>query len=75
MREKIYTVTVEQKRCDSCRKKLAEMETEVEETSDEDSFHYRSINNSIIGESPVIKSKLQGAHYSKKKLTKIKVLL
>ena len=53
------------------------METEVEETNDEDTFCYQdleSINKglSIIGESPVIKSKLQGAHYSKEKLTKIK---
>ena len=48
----------------------------MEETND-DTFHYQdlvSINKglSIIGESPVIKSKLQGAHYSKEKLTKIK---
>ena len=76
MCEKIPTITLEQKICDSCRKKLAEMETEVEETND-DTFHYQdleSINKglSIIGESPVIKSKLQGAHYSKEKLTKIK---
>ena len=76
MCEKIPTVTLEQKICDSCRKKLAEKKTEVEETND-DTFHYQdleSINKglSIIGESPVIKSKLQGAHYSKEKLTKIK---
>ena len=53
------------------------METEVEETSDEDAFHYQDIESvykglSIIGESPVIKSKLQRAHYPKEKLTKIK---
>ena len=59
MCEKIPTVTLEQKIYDSCRKKLAEMETEVEETND-DTFHYQdleSINKglSIIGESPVIK--------------------
>ena len=39
-------------------------------------FIIRIINKglSIIGESPVIKSKLQSAHYSKEKL-KLKVLL
>ena len=80
MCEKIPILTLEQKICDSCRKKLAEMETEVEETSDEDAFHYQDIESvnkglSIIGESPVIKSKLQGAHYPKEKLTKIKSAL
>ena len=76
MCEKIPILTLEQKICDSCRKKLAEMETEVEETKDEDAFHYQDIESvnkglSIIGESPVINSKLQGAHYPKEKLTKI----
>ena len=73
MCEKISTVTLEQKICDSCRKKLAEMETEVEEIYNDDTFHYQNLESinkglSIIGESPVIKSKLQGAHYSKEKL-------
>ena len=53
------------------------METEARESSDENTFHYqdlKSVNKglSIIGESPVIKSKLQGVHYPKEKFTKIK---
>ena len=45
MCEKIPTLTLKQKICDSCRKKLAEMETEVEETSDEDTFHYQDLES------------------------------
>ena len=77
MGEKIPTLTLDQKICDSYRKKLSEMEMEVEESSDEDTFHYQDLESvnkglSITGESPVIKSKLQGSHYPKEKLTKIK---
>ena len=77
MCKKFPILILEQKICDSCRKKLAEMETEVKEISDEDAFYYHDIENvnkglSIIGESPVLKSKLQGTHYPKEKLTKIK---
>ena len=57
----------------SCRKKLSEMETEARESSDENTFHYQDLESvnkglSIIGESPVIKSKLQGVYYPKEKL-------
>ena len=53
------------------------MKTEARESSDENTFHYQDLESvnkrlSIIGESPVIKSKLQGVHYPKEKLTKIK---
>jgi len=69
------TLTLDQKICNACRKKLSE--TVQEESSDDDTFHYQdleSVNKGlyIIGESPVIKSKLQGTHYPKEKLTKIK---
>ena len=45
--------------------------------SEDDTYHYQgleSINKglSIIGESPVIKSRLHGAHYSRQKVSKIK---
>jgi len=44
---------------------------------DDDTFHYQDLESvskglSIIGESPAIRSKLQGTHYPKEKLTKIK---
>ena len=45
MCEKIPTLTLKQKICDSCRKKLAEMDKEVEETSDEDTFHYQDLES------------------------------
>ena len=53
------------------------METEARESSDENTFRYQDLESvnkglSIIGESPVIKSKLQGLYYPKEKLTKIK---
>ena len=53
------------------------METVQEKLSDEDTFHYQDLKSgykglSIIGESPVIKSKLQSTHYPQEKLTKIK---
>ena len=77
MCEKTPTLTLDQKICDSCRKKLSEMETEARESSDENTFHYQDLESvnkglSIIGESPVIKNKLQGVHYPKEILTKIK---
>ena len=77
MCEKIPTLTLNQKICDSCRKKISEMETEARESSDENIFHYQDLESvnkglSIIGESPVIKSKLQGVYYPKEKLTKSK---
>ena len=79
MCEKIPTLTLDQNICDSYRKKISEMETEARESSDENTFHYQDLESvnkglSIIGESPVIKSKLQlqGVHYPKEKLTKIK---
>ena len=53
------------------------METEARESSDENTFRYQDLESvnkglSIIGESPVIKSKLQRVYYPKEKLTKIK---
>ena len=56
---------------------ISEMETEARESSDENTFHYQDLESvnkglSIIGESPVIKSKLQGGQYPKEKLSKIK---
>ena len=58
MCEKIATLTLDQKICDSCRKKLLEMETVQEESSD-DTYDYQDLESvnkglSIIGESPVI---------------------
>ena len=77
MCQKIPTLTLDQKICNSCRKKISEMETEARESSDENTFHYQDLESvnkglSIIGESPVIKSKLQGRQYPKEKLIKIK---
>ena len=48
--------------------------------SEDDAYHYQgleSINKvlSIIGESPVIKRRLHGAHYSRQKVSKIKSML
>ena len=45
--------------------------------SKDDTYHYQGLESikkglSIIGESPVIKCRLQGAHYSKQKVSKIK---
>ena len=53
------------------------METEARESSDENTFHYQDLESvnkglSSIGESPVIKSKLQGGQYPKEKLIQIK---
>ena len=54
------------------------METGARELRDENTFHYQDLEgvnkglSIIIGESTVIKSKLQGVHYPKEKLTKIK---
>ena len=77
MCEKIPTLTLQNKICDSCRKKLAETVTEFSESSDEDTFQYQDLEYinqglSIIGESPVVKHKLQQQHYPREKLTKIK---
>ena len=77
MHEKIATLTLDQKICDSCRKKFSEMETIQEESNDEDSYDYQDLESvnkglSIIGESPVIKSGLQSTRYPREKLTKIK---
>ena len=54
MSEKIPTLTLDQKICDSCRKKISEMETEARESSDENTFHYQDLESvnkglSIIG--------------------------
>ena len=54
-----------------------EIETEAEKSSDENTLHYQDLESvnkglSIIEESPVIKSTLQGKHHPKEKLTKIK---
>ena len=77
MCEKIDTLTLDQKICDSCGKKLSEMETVQEESSDEDAYDYQDLESvnkrlSIIGESPVIKCRLQSTCYPRGKLTKIK---
>ena len=77
MCEKIPTLTLQNKICDSCRKKLAETVTEFSESNNEDTFQYQDLENvnqglSIIGESPVVKHKLQQQHYPHEKLTKIK---
>ena len=53
------------------------METVQEELSDEDTYDYQDLESvdkglSIIGESPVIKSRLQSTRYPREKLTKMK---
>jgi len=74
MCEIIPTLTLEEKICDSCRKKLSEMEPE----SNDDNFQHKDLESvnkhlALVGESLVVKSKLlPGTQYPKKKLDKIK---
>ena len=77
MCEKVPTLTLQNKICDSCRKKLAEMVKEFSQSGDEDTFQYQNLKYvnqglSIICKSPVVKHKLQQQHYPREKLTKIK---
>ena len=74
MCQKIPSLTLQNRICDSCKKKLAETVTEFSESSDEVTFQYQDLEYvnqhlSIVGESPVVKHKFQ--QHNHEKLTKI----
>ena len=84
MCEKMSTLTLEDKICDNCRKKLADMSSATESSEEdvevggtenvlqeEESLDPFNQCLSAIGETPVVKKKLQQVKYPKEKIKKI----